>query len=89
MTALDGTHERAQRLRRYVEQELARNHPSVDLDRESLVDSGVIDSLGIMKLVAFIERELGVKIPDEELLPERFDTLRTISALVEERRRAR
>lgn len=89
MTTLDGSLDLQHRLRRYVAQELARDHPNVDLDRDSLVESGIIDSLGIMKLVSFIERELGVKIPDDELLPERFDTITTISLLVEERRRAR
>lgn len=77
------------KLRDFIKAELARGQANVDIDTAPLVDIGIIDSLGIMKLVSFIERELGVKIPDDELLPERFDTITTISLLVEERRRAR
>jgi acyl carrier protein len=61
---------------------LARGDPEIDVDHASLVDSGIIDSLGILKLVDFVERELGVRISDEELLPENFDSLDAIERLV-------
>ncbi len=35
-----------------------------------LIDSGIVDSLGILDLVAFLENEFGLHISDEELLPE-------------------
>lgn len=70
------------RLKDFIQAELARGQ-EVDVSRDSLVESGVIDSLGIMKLVAFIEKELKVKIKDDELLPENFETLQAIVALVQ------
>lgn len=66
----------------FIERELARDHGGIDVATESLVESGIIDSLGIMKLVEFIERELRVKIGDEDLVPEHFETLDAITALV-------
>lgn len=55
---------------------------------DSFLDGGVIDSLGVMQLVAFIESVLGGKIPDTDLVPENFDSIARIVAYVERMRRA-
>lgn len=60
-----------------------------DLDAQTpLLEWGVIDSIGMVELLAFIERELGVAIPFEAVVPERFATIAAIAQLVVERRRA-
>jgi len=41
-----------------------------------------IDSLGLIRLVAFMESDLGIRVEDEELLAENFATLRSLDALV-------
>lgn len=48
-----------------------------------LIEHDVIDSLGIMKLVGLIEDHYGVEIPDEQLVPENFVSIRALSALIE------
>jgi len=53
---------------------------------ESLLENGVLDSLGILDLVAYLEREFQVSISDEDLLPEHFDTLDRLTAFVERKR---
>lgn len=70
------------KLKGFIQTELARDQGDVNVEEESLVESGIIDSVGIMKLVDFIEQELGVTIGDDELLPENFETLDDISRLV-------
>jgi acyl carrier protein len=45
----------------------------------------VIDSLGLFRIVGFLETEYGVLIPDDQLVPENFATLDTIARLVEQR----
>lgn len=50
---------------------------------ESLLDSGILDSASILELVSFLESRFGIEIPDEELLPEKFDTINAIVELVE------
>lgn len=65
----------------------ARRFPDVDVDRDSLVDTGVLDSVAIEELLVFIERSLGAKIEDDEVLPEDFDTLDTITRLVARKQR--
>lgn len=50
----------------------------VDAD-QSLVESGVIDSLGILELVDFVEVKFGLRIPEDELLPENLDSIANIT----------
>ena len=51
-------------------------------DDESLVESGVVDSLGIFQLIAFLEETFGVRIGDEDITPENFGTIEAIERLV-------
>ena len=57
-------------------------------DEESFLASGIIDSLGVMQLVSFIEAEVGTRVPDTDLLPENFDSIARIAAYVERMRQA-
>jgi acyl carrier protein len=41
-----------------------------------------IDSLGLIRLVAFLENELGIRVEDDELVAENFVTLRSIGNLI-------
>jgi acyl carrier protein len=52
-------------------------------DDEPLLANGILDSLGIVRLAAFIEETFGVAVPDDALLPEHFGTVRRVAALVE------
>lgn len=74
------------KLKSFLQTELARDRGDVDIEKESLVESGIIDSLGIMKLVDFVEKEFSVKIGDEDLVPENFETLDDIEKLLESKR---
>ena len=48
----------------------------------SFIEGGVIDSTGVMELVAFIEQAFSVTITDEELVPENLDSLAKVTAFV-------
>lgn len=52
---------------------------------ESLFDSGALDSFTLPDLVTGLEEEFGVKIPDSDLVPERFDTMTKIEAYLDSR----
>lgn len=47
-------------------------------DTTSFLKDGIIDSTGILELITFIEETFQVKIEDEELVPENFDSLQNI-----------
>jgi acyl carrier protein len=51
-------------------------------DEESFLRSGIIDSLGILDLVAFLEREFGIKVQDTDLVPENLDSVAKVCAFV-------
>lgn len=57
-------------------------------DDELLVD-GIIDSLGVARLVGFIETGLGVRIPPEEVIVENFATIGALADHITSRLRAR
>ena len=50
---------------------------------DSLIEKGLLDSLSILKTVTFCEEEFGVVIPDEDVLPDHFESVRAIARLVE------
>jgi acyl carrier protein len=49
---------------------------------ERWLESGLIDSLGILDLVHFLEEEFKVQVTDEELLPDNFQSLQAVAAFV-------
>ena len=51
-------------------------------DDESLMETGVIDSLGIFRLVSFLEEDLRVRVSDEEINAETLKSVNTIEELV-------
>jgi acyl carrier protein len=51
-------------------------------EHESLLGSGVIDSTGILELIAFLEQEYNVKFEDNELVAENFDSINNIKAFL-------
>jgi len=51
-------------------------------DDESLMENGVIDSLGIFRLVTFLEESFGVRIGDEEINAENLQSVDMIEQLV-------
>jgi len=48
-------------------------------DDTSFLESGIIDSTGILEIVNFLEQEYGITIDDEDLIPQNFDTLININ----------
>lgn len=70
-------------LRSFIMNEIAAGQGLKDLDENlSLLETGILDSLGILKLVAFIETQFRLKVEDEEMIPENFETLSHISEMI-------
>jgi D-alanine--poly(phosphoribitol) ligase subunit 2 len=55
-------------------------------DDESLFDSGLLDSFALTDMVAALEEKFGIKVPDSDLNPRKFDTIEKIEAYVESRK---
>jgi len=54
-------------------------------DNDSFFDSGIIDSIGVLELVAFIEKKFNVKIDDEELIPDNLDSVNRILNFIKDK----
>jgi acyl carrier protein len=52
-------------------------------DGDSLLERGILDSTGVLELVAFLEEEFGASIGDDELVPENLDSVSNILAFLE------
>ena len=52
-------------------------------DDTSFLEMGIIDSTGVLELVMFLEETFGMKIQDDELVPENLDNLNNIAAYLE------
>lgn len=53
---------------------------------DSFIEQGIIDSTGILQLVEFVEQEFGVKIDDEDLIPDNLDSINRLVAFVEKKK---
>ncbi|CAN7156994.1 MULTISPECIES: acyl carrier protein [Neorhizobium] len=42
---------------------------------QSLLESGVIDSTGVLELIAFLEQTYGITVADDEIVPENLDSI--------------
>lgn len=54
-------------------------------DADSLIENGIIDSTGVLELVAFIEERFGIAMADADIVPANLDTLDRIAAFVASR----
>jgi acyl carrier protein len=66
-------------LRHFIQTNLLHGKTSQPITAEdNLLAHGMIDSLGIVQLLAFIEKDFGVKVPPEDVTIQHFRTVKTI-----------
>ena len=51
-------------------------------DQDSFIEKGVLDSTGVLELVAFIEEAFSVSVDDTELTPENLDSINLVAGFV-------
>lgn len=72
-------------IKQFILSEIITNHPDRKNleDTDPLLESGIIDSLGMMKLLLFLEENFSIQATDEDLMPETFETIEALSLWVE------
>ncbi|MEM7103981.1 MAG: acyl carrier protein [Bacteroidota bacterium] len=71
----------------YVHDKLLGGRGNVELAAEDdLLGSGLVDSMGMMNLIAFIENHFELKVPPEDMTIENFMTIDAISSYLEGRK---
>jgi acyl carrier protein len=48
----------------------------------SFLDIGIIDSTGVIELISFLEETYGIRVEDEEMVPENLDSLKNVERYV-------
>jgi acyl carrier protein len=67
----------------FIKNEVMRNKNAKLSEDEDLLSAGILDSLAILQLVAYIEDQFGIKIPDEDVVFENFQSISSLSAYLE------
>ena len=73
----------------YISREFVRDPALLPLaDDAALLDSGILDSLSLLRLVVFLEERFGITMGDADLLPENFASVNAICACLRARQPA-
>jgi acyl carrier protein len=74
-------------IERFVVDEIMLGDSNTKIDpNESLISSGVLDSLALLRLIAFLEEQMGVTVDDSEVIPENFETINEIKSFIEKKK---
>jgi len=77
----------AQELRTFIDNFLHGDSAElVFSDDDSLLDTGIIDSTGVLELIAFLELSYCIVIDDDELVPENLDSVSRVASFIERKR---
>ena len=73
-------------IRKFIVEEIMfeKDESLLQFDDE-LLDTGVLDSMTILQLVVFLEKEVHISIPNHELVPDNFQTIQSIARLASEK----
>ena len=70
----------------YISRELVQDATLLPLgNATSLLETGVLDSLSLLRLVVFIQERFGITVDDVDLVPEHFDSVDAICAYLRSR----
>ena len=74
------------KIRQFVLEKFPAFHQKGLQDRDSIIESGIVDSMGMLEIVAFIETEFGVGVEDTDLTPENFQSISALSKFIKTKR---
>ena len=70
----------------YISREIVRDPAQLPLSNETpLLEEGILDSLGLLQLVVFLEERFGITVDETDLVPENFASVETICAYIRAR----
>jgi len=71
-----------QDVREFLRDNLFLNSVDDLSDDDSFLEKGIVDSMGILHLIAFVEHKYGIRPDDEDLITENWDSIRRLSNYV-------
>jgi acyl carrier protein len=79
MTEVNGVSER---VRAFILERFPLARKRGPKDNDPLLESGILDSLGVLDVVSFVEQEFVITVSDEELVPENFETIERLASFI-------
>jgi acyl carrier protein len=75
--------EKIQPIRSFIVDTFLFGDDSVLREDTSFLQNGIIDSTGVLELITFLEKQYGIKIQDDELIPQNLDSLKNIGQFLD------
>lgn len=76
-----------EQIRQYIAENFLFSSNGFDLaDDASLLEEGIVDSTGVLELVLFVEELINAEVPDDEIVPDNFDSVNNLAAYIERKR---
>ena len=73
-----------QAITKFINENLVQDGREIQFEADdNLIEEGIIDSMGLMQMIQFIEEHTGLRVPDDQVLPENFQSISSIEQLVE------
>ncbi len=70
-------------IRAYILNRFPRAQQVGRSDHDSLLESGLVDSMGILEIVTFLEEEFQIVLADDEVVSENFESIASLARFVE------
>ncbi len=86
---MDKSHHLPAALREFINRNFLFGAEHSFNDDDSLVENGIIDSIGVMELVEHIESRYGIEVGDDELVPENLDSVSRLARFISAKRAKR
>jgi len=79
-----------ERIKGFVQENLIKNKNGTELrETDDWLANGLVDSIGVIQIVSFVERELNAPIPEEDVTVDNFKSLKDIAKYLEQRKVSR
>jgi acyl carrier protein len=75
----------AEQLREFVVNNFLFGQANGLREDTSFLDSGIIDSTGVLELIGFLDSQFGIRMEDDEIVPDNLDSLERLTVFVESR----
>ena len=75
-----------EQIRRYIAENLLFSDDDFPYDDDSsFLKNGVVDSTGVMELVAYVEKEFGLTVLPQEVVPDNFDSVSNLARYIQKK----
>ncbi len=82
-----GRHDGVQvQIRKFILDQFPVARQRAPQDDDALLESGIVDSLGILEIVNFVTVTFGIAVSDDDLRPENFNSIRSLAEFVDRKR---